>query len=217
MNEVEWLSSSEPWRMLHAVQRSVPSERKVRLFNAAICRRFWEYLPEASQFILSESELLADGLVRAKDAQELCHRANKVVHALFDQKYLTKQFPSNEVRFQRDSAAAVCYAVLPNELWGAAAYFWELKPSEKEPHSNIIRDVFGNPFRVVTVQPAWLTPNVVSIAQTIYDDRAFDSMPILGAAIEEAGCDNTDFINHCRSQTEHVRGCWVVDALLGKA
>jgi hypothetical protein len=91
-----------------------------------------------------------------------------------------------------------------------------LKPSEKEPHSNIIRDVFGNPFRVVMVEPAWLTSNVVSLAQTIYDDRAFDRMPLLGDAIEETGCDSSDILDHCRSQVEHVRGCWVVDALLGK-
>ena len=132
------------------------------------------------------------------------------------QKYPTKLYPSNEVRIQRDAAAAVCYAVLPNELWGAA-YFWELKPSEKQSHSNIIRDVFGNPFRVVIVEPAWLTPNVVSLARTIYDHRAFDRMPMLGDAIEKTGFDNTDILDHCRSKTEHVRGCWVVDALLGKA
>ena len=136
---------------------------------------------------------------------------------MFDQKYPTKLYPSNEVRIQRDAAAAVCYAVLPNELWGAAAYFWELEPSEKQQHSNIIRDVFGNLFRAVTVQPAWLTPSVVSLAQTIYDVRAFHRMPILGDAIEETGCDRTDILKHCRSETEHVRGCWLVDDLLGKA
>jgi hypothetical protein len=211
-----WLRPSRPglFRLRGA---SILSERKVRLFNAAICRRFWDYLSEASQSILSESELLADGLVKATDSQGLCHRANNVIHELFDQEYPTKQFPSNEVRIQRGAAAAVCYAVLPNELWGAAAYLWELKPSEKEPHSQIIRDVFGNPFRVVMVEPAWLTSNVVSLAQTIYDDRAFDRMPLLGDAIDETGCDSSDILDHCRSPVEHVRGCWVVDALLGKS
>ena len=217
MNEVEWLSSIEPLLMLHVIQGAMPSERKVRLFNAAICRRFWDYLPEASQSIILESELLADGLVKTNDAQELCGRANRVVHELFDQRYPRKLYPSEEVHIQRDAAAGVCYAVLPNELFGAAAYCRELKPSEKQHHSNITRDVFGNPFRVVTVRPAWRTPAVISLAQTIYEDRAFDRMPILGDALEVAGCANTDILDHCRSQTEHVRGCWVVDALLGKA
>ncbi len=56
----------------------------------------------------------------------------------------------------------------------------------------------------------------ISLAQTIYNDRAFDRMPILGDAIEETGCHNIDILDHCRSQTEHVRGCWVLDALLGR-
>jgi hypothetical protein len=81
----------------------------------------------------------------------------------------------------------------------------------------IIRDIFGNPFKPVTIDPSWLTSNVVSLAQAIYDERAFDRMPILGDALEDAGCDNKDILNHCRSGEEHVRGCWVVDSILGKA
>ena len=92
MTEAEWLTTNDPWKLLHAAQASRPSERKVRLFNAAVCRRFWEHLPEASRVILSESEHLADGLVRSKGEMELCHRANEVVIALFDLRHPTKQF-----------------------------------------------------------------------------------------------------------------------------
>ena len=42
-------------------------------------------------------------------------------------------------------------------------------------------------------------------------------MPILGDVLEEAGCDNEDLLSHCRSQAEHVRGCWLVDAILAKS
>jgi hypothetical protein len=79
-----------------------------------------------------------------------------------------------------------------------------------------LRDVFGNPFRPVTVNPTWQTATVVSLAQAIYDERAFDRMPILADALEDAGCTNADVLNHCRQPGEHVRGCWVVDLLLGK-
>jgi hypothetical protein len=82
---------------------------------------------------------------------------------------------------------------------------------------NLLHEFFGNPFRPVTVNPVWLTGNVVSIAQGIYDDRAFDRMPILADGLEDAGCDNADILNHCRQPGEHVRGCWVVDLVLGKA
>jgi hypothetical protein len=77
-------------------------------------------------------------------------------------------------------------------------------------------EVFGNPFRPVTVTPSWLTPTVLALADGIYSDRAFDHMPILADALQDAGCDNEDVLNHCRRPGEHVRGCWVVDLLLAK-
>jgi hypothetical protein len=78
------------------------------------------------------------------------------------------------------------------------------------------RDIFGNPFRPVSIDPAWQTAAVVSIAQAIYAQRAFDRMPILADALEDAGCTHTEILNHCRQPAEHVRGCWVIDFLLGK-
>ncbi len=48
-------------------------------------------------------------------------------------------------------------------------------------------------------------------------DRAFDRMPILADALQDAGCDNLNILNHCRQPGEHVRGCWVVDLLTGRS
>jgi hypothetical protein len=70
------------------------------------------------------------------------------------------------------------------------------------------------------VETIWLSWNdgiVPKLAQAIYDDRVFDRLPILADALEEAGCTNADILNHCRRPGEHVRGCWVVDLLLGKS
>ena len=82
--------------------------------------------------------------------------------------------------------------------------------------ANIFRDIFGNPFRPVVAVPAWYTPKAQSIASAIYEDRAFDRLPILADALEEAGCTDADVLLHCRQPAEHVRGCWVVDLVLGK-
>ena len=85
---------------------------------------------------------------------------------------------------------------------------------------DLLRCVFGNPFRPVTRVPTWLKGTelaAVKIAQGIYDERAFDRLPILGDALEDAGCDNADLLSHCRGAGPHVRGCWVVDAMLNKA
>ncbi|MBN9117823.1 MAG: hypothetical protein J0I06_01415 [Planctomycetes bacterium] len=80
----------------------------------------------------------------------------------------------------------------------------------------IFRDIFGNPFCPVAVEPSWLTSDVRALATGIYEDRAFDRMPILADALQDAGCDNDDILSHCRQPGEHVRGCWVVDLVLGK-
>jgi hypothetical protein len=87
---------------------------------------------------------------------------------------------------------------------------------EMSKHVFFIRCIFGNPFRPVALDPAWLTPNVAALARAIYTNRRFADMPILADALEEAGCTNDDVLGHCRSGQEHVRGCWVVDLLTGR-
>ncbi|MCE9568372.1 MAG: hypothetical protein K8U57_40750 [Planctomycetes bacterium] len=79
-----------------------------------------------------------------------------------------------------------------------------------------MRDIFGNPFRPVALDQSWLTSTVVAIAQGLYESRDFSPMPILADALQDADCENCDVLNHCRQLGEHVRGCWVIDALLGK-
>jgi hypothetical protein len=78
----------------------------------------------------------------------------------------------------------------------------------------------NNPFRLVSVDPSWLEwdgGTAPRLAAAIYDERAFDRLPILADALEDAGRTDADILGHCRSGREHVRGCWVVDLLLGKA
>jgi hypothetical protein len=83
----------------------------------------------------------------------------------------------------------------------------------------LLRDVVGNPFRPATLAPAWLAWKdgvVLEQAQEIYDHRTFDRLPILADALEQAGCDNAKILAHCRGPQPQVRGCWVVDLILGK-
>ncbi|MBN9121907.1 MAG: hypothetical protein J0I06_22660 [Planctomycetes bacterium] len=73
------------------------------------------------------------------------------------------------------------------------------------------------PFRDVVADPAWLTSDVLALTRDIYEERAFDRMPILADALQDAGCDSADILDHCRAEGwEHVRGCWVIDLLLGR-
>ena len=87
---------------------------------------------------------------------------------------------------------------------------------EAEQQTVLARDIFGNPFRCVTVDPAWLTSTAVTLAEGIDTDRAFDRLPILADALEDAGCGDPGVLSHCRGNGPHVRGCWVVDMVLKK-
>ena len=79
----------------------------------------------------------------------------------------------------------------------------------------VVREVVGNPFRPVEFLPRWRTETAVTLARHIYDRRDYGAMPILADAIQEAGCEVEDVLNHCRDpDARHVRGCWVLDAVL---
>jgi len=93
----------------------------------------------------------------------------------------------------------------------------DVDSDERMLQAALLRDVFGNPFRPVTFDTAWRTATVTNLAQAIYHERAFDRLPILADALEDAGCTNADVLRHCRQPGEHVRGCWVVDLVLGKS
>jgi hypothetical protein len=81
---------------------------------------------------------------------------------------------------------------------------------------DLIREIYGNPFWPVFFDSAWRTSNVVDLAQTIYDEQAFDRLPILLDALMDAGCNQEEILNHCRQPEDHVRGCWVLDLERGK-
>ncbi len=92
-----------------------------------------------------------------------------------------------------------------------------LNSLEGSAQAPLIRDIFGNPFRPVAFSPAWRTDTALSIARGMYDSRDFSAMPILADALQDAGCDNDDILDHCHRPGPHVRGCWVVDLVLGKS
>ncbi len=110
------------------------------------------------------------------------------------------------------------------EVWDQAAFaishnFFTSFPgwdAERNGQAAIVRDIFHSPFHLVSLDPIWLTPQVLTLAQEIYDHRTFEQLLELADALEEAGCDQEVILSHCREPGPHVRGCWVLDAVLGK-
>jgi hypothetical protein len=93
------------------------------------------------------------------------------------------------------------------------------RSAEDSRHADLIRDIFGNPFRPVMLEPGWLAAHggtTAAMARTIYEERRFDELPVLADALEEAGCPSAETVAHCRGAGPHTRGCWALDGLLGK-
>jgi hypothetical protein len=95
----------------------------------------------------------------------------------------------------------------------------EFQAAERAKLAEVIREVFGNPFRPVLLEPAWVRwkqGTVRKLAQMIYEARVFHHLPVLADALEEAGCTQGDILAHCRRPGDHVLGCWVLDRLLDR-
>ncbi|WP_232068348.1 hypothetical protein [Gemmata obscuriglobus] len=230
MNETEWLTAREPWGMIAFIRESA-SRRKLRLFACACCRQVLNpFAPPLVERAVTAAEMFADGEVghsallqtravvapasnaarRANVGSRvgyLCHLWDACLAACWD---------GWEADAADDAALATARAAA-DVPWPATgtppADFY----AELANQADLLRDIFGNPFTSCGLEPEWLTDTVIGMARSIYTEYTFDQLPVLADALQDAGCDSDPILNHCRSEREHVRGCWVVDLLLSKA
>jgi hypothetical protein len=114
------------------------------------------------------------------------------------------------------------YEAIPN-FW-THPVFEKARAAEGRVSVHLLRDVIGNPFRRVRLKSAWRAPPAVALARAAYDQRELPSgvldvprLAVLADALEEAGCTDAELLGHLRGPGPHVRGCWAVDLVLGKA
>jgi hypothetical protein len=220
MTEAEWLECTDPTPMLGFV-RNQTSDRKLRLLICACCRRVWDLLADdRSREAIEVAEQYADGSANRDDLIAVRRKADAAYQ------WARKQHGPADFRLccaahlalqATSTAKKVRFDPRENEFLRGAKERKE--KTERKARSDLIRDFIGNVFHPVTLNPIWLAWNdgtVRRISQDIYAERAFDRMPILADALEDAGCDNEAILKHCRGGGPHVRGCWVLDLLLGK-
>ncbi len=210
----EWRATANPTWMVHAVwDWGKASERKLRLFAAACCRRVWNQLSsERVRRAVEVAERYADGLAAEDERLALLEspleaNADHAVRAA-----LAK--PLDDWHSQ----VAASYSV---------RHYFAAEDAELLRRCHLLRDIFGNPFGAQPrINPTWLAWNegtVVQLAAAAYQERQlpgghFDAarLAVLCDALEEAGCTDTELLGHLRATGDHVPGCWVVDLLLGK-
>jgi hypothetical protein len=223
MTESEWLACDEPELMLEFLHgKGKPDTRKLRLLGCACCRRVWDSLLHGSRQAIETSELHADGLASTR---RLAKAALKAIASAETRAWDGSLYMTERIYSAADAARAAALAACKDrELRGnlGQPFFAMVRRGAKQImkeiaiQCTIIRCVYGNPFHTVMAASSWLTPTVTALAQAIYTDRAFDRVPFLADALEDAGCSNADILEHCRQPGEHCRGCWVVDVVLGR-
>jgi hypothetical protein len=228
MTEAKWLAYKNATPMLESL-RGKATGRKLRLFACACCREHWPETPDPTllrAYFVAERH--ADGEASEQERDELFHQTAR---ASLDRYSYLRQTEIHEVaccdtrlRFSMLVGFAVGSQAGDLETHITSAYQraaaqppWGSSPPGHTNRTTYLRDIFGNPYRLITFSPSWRTDTAVSLARQMYDSRDFSASPILADALQDAGCDDIDILNHCREAgVTHVRGCWVVDHLLAK-
>jgi hypothetical protein len=256
MTETEWLASTDVsaqyvflrdtttlfrtrWQGYRTVPRFAVSERKLRLFAVACCRRIQHLISvEAVRAVVEAAEQFAEGRITEEELQAAVeasmraweeHTQRRAAYGSYLWRHEIEAI--NAIgRAHRTEAAGrsgVSRAAARAWVWAAAVHQnlegedagRRLIEAEYAHQAGLLRDIVGNPFRPSAVDPTWLAWNdhcVARLARGIYEERASERMPLLHDALLDAGCDDEQMLRHCRTPQGHVRGCWVIDLLLGK-
>jgi hypothetical protein len=198
-----------------------PRNRKQMLLAAACLRRVWAWLLDPrSRKAVEVAEQFADGLATEDDLRA----AREAALQLFSEpgEPLPRE-PHWKMYALPAEAAGMDESIIDALMHVSSATAWSkvdtpeaVSQPEERAQAELVRDIFGNPFREVEFNERWRTDTTQNLARQMYESREFSAMPVLADALQDAACDNEDILNHCRNPGPHVRGCWVVDLVLGK-
>jgi hypothetical protein len=215
MDEPHWLVWEDPADMLKLLEGRA-SARKLRLFACACCRRIWQMLGDRSQQAVEMAEHFADGEANPEALTAILRRLGRESHHPATCVILEDAF---EAATQTAWWSVGWSADLPKTMqdWQAA------RAADRAWHCDLLRDIFGNPFRPAFFNSSQQTPTVTGLAQAAYDNRLPPAstldpvrLAILADALEEVGCE-AEILGHLRGPGLHVRGCFVLDTLLDKS
>jgi hypothetical protein len=231
MNELQWEAAEDPIDMLLRPPPGIPAtDRKIRLFCCACCRRIWDKMSGENRSVVELAERYADGLASGEELairEEDCRLYQDVNDPEIIPEDRPPEYWCDVASWHSVTARAVDGFY---EVCDATRRVARDRSGEWEDvvQARLLRDLFGPlPFRPVTISAAILTWNdhlVIRLAQAAYDERHLPAgtldkgrLAVLADALEEAGCTNEDVLGHLRGSGPHVRGCWVVDLCLGKS
>jgi hypothetical protein len=234
MDERTWLAATDAYSMLDelfpnaGVESVEPQPRQSRLYLIACARRAWDRLPGVCRAVVALAEQVYGERVIDKSLRDAVYpHAENLTHCRGE------AGEANEIgRSLVDAGHAIRSAVVMStdvdpEVWvGFAhlAFFPFARPLPyfrripRELHSpDLIREVFGNPFRhCPPITRPWRTDTVTHLAWQIEATGDFTILPVLADALEDAGCDRREVLDHLRHGGPHARGCWALAWVLAE-
>lgn len=220
MGEQEWLTCKTPQPMLDFLGFR-DNERKLRLFAVACCRRIWDVLiSKGSRRAVEVCERFADGMASRKELRYAYSGASKSCDRACYRAHPPDEIVVAAAAAAKTSARGVNMSVFLGGICSNAARASGQRETEALVQVGFLREIFGNPFRPVTFGEGTATWNgglIARMASQIYDTQEYADLPILADALEDVGCMSQDLLDHCRTSGGHLRGCWVVDLILGKS
>jgi hypothetical protein len=228
VTEAEWLACQNPIAPVAFVAPTA-DPRKMRLFLCACGARVLAATPQDRRLFRGYYAGSFEQLERALGVVEQFAEGRVGIDALEqargearDALYVPGHIDyGGETGLWREVAAVEAAAqdslLFAVEACLRATHGYLPQADEERWQAAVLRDVFGNPFRPVEFDPVWRTDTAQTLARQMYELRDFGAMPILADALQDAGCETEDVLNHCRDASHlHVRGCWVLDAVLGR-
>jgi hypothetical protein len=218
VNSARWESSPDP-DLLLARRRDPGSPRRQRLLICAVARHVWAILPDEGRYAVEVAERLADGRCTEAERAAAFQAAGGDLSAVYTQADCipAKALVDGELGYYLLDAVSSVTMVADAEGLTIPPMPRDRSAAERAAVAHLIRDVYGNPYHPVAADPGWRTEAAVGLARGMYDTRDFGPMPVLADALEDAGCTQPDVLGHCRRPGPHVRGCWVVDLVLGNS
>lgn len=230
MNGIRWDACTEPEEMLWYLH-DLASDRLLRLFACASCRLIWSIIPtpNARRAVVA-SERFADGLttpesLRVIETAALRTRPSTIWLAALAAVEAANAYPWQAAQWAPAWAAEAAADAAGRLSLAAFTHGSAVKMAdhawyqERQSQCAVLRDIIGTPMMSHSTPAAWkqwTSGSVASLAQSIYENGRFGDLPQLADALEQAGCADNEVLGHCRSTNPHVRGCWVLDGLLGK-
>jgi hypothetical protein len=233
MTEHDWFTSDDALMLLdhlfpmRGMDSVGPQSRSSRFYLQGCARRAWKELPAICRAVSALTErIYHDRVTDRRLFDEVYPLAEELVHCRGEMERVNAVGRALVELGHAGARGVWAEADVEPKSWDGFAHLIYFPLAPTTPHyrrvpapfhsAELVREIFANPFICCpSFNRNWRCENVMQLARHVQTSDDFSTLPILADALEEAGCDRADVLDHLRSGGPHARGCWAVECVLG--